>query len=175
MVDVIKKLKTEARLLHRRAAAGEESALARIRKLHESPDLDNVALRQQVKRRHCLGVIAQDLGFQGWSHAAQVLRGDDNRDFGKLLYPRGCYAHSNIWSASYNEARQIRDETEGYLLAYRHHYLIVDPDYIRTMGLDPDDPDWQEIGFDWVKPCSLDARGRLYAKLIEASTALSVA
>lgn len=168
MVDVIKKLKTEARVLHRTAAAGEQTALARIRKVHENPGMDDAALSQQVKRRHCLGVIALDLGFHGWSHAAQVLRGDDSRDFGKLLYPRGCYAHSNIWSADYKEACQIREETEGYLLAYRHHYLIVESDYIRTMGLDPDDPDWREIGFDWVKPGSLDARSRLYGKLIDA-------
>ena len=169
MVDVIDKLKTEARLLHRRAAAGEAAALKRVRKVHETSHLDDVALRPLVKRRHCLRAIAQDLGFQGWSHAAQVLRGQGSRDFGKLLYPRGCGAHSNIWSASYGEARRIRDEVSGYLLAYRHHFLIVDADYIRTMGLDPEDPDWPAIGYDWVKPRSLEARGRLYGKMVEVS------
>lgn len=171
MVDVIKRLKTEARLLHRKAAAGEATALARVRKVHEDPLLDDASLRQQVRRRHCFGVLARELGFSGWSHAAQVLTGRDVRDFGKLLYPRGCYAHSNIWSAAYGEARRIREETGGYLLAYRHHYLIVDADYIRTTGLDPSDPDWREIGFDWVKPKSPEARGRLYGKLVEISLA----
>lgn len=167
MVDVINRLKNEARLLHRKAAGGDARALARIRKVHEKFDLDDESLRPLVKRRHSLSALARELGFAGWTHAAQVLRGGDATDFGKLLYPNRCWAHTNIWSASYPEAQRIRHESGGYLLAYRNHYLIVDADYIRTMGLDPADEDWQAIGFDWVRPVSPEARGQLYGKLIE--------
>ncbi|WP_282608035.1 hypothetical protein [Pelagibius sp. Alg239-R121] len=167
MVELIDKLKTEARLLHRKAAEGDSAALARIRKVHEDPKLDDAELKPAVKRRHCLGAIARDLGFDGWAHAVQVIKGNNSRDFGKMLYPHGCSAHSNIWSASYAEARKIHDDVGGYLLAYRHHYFIVDADYIRTLGLDPEDSDWQAIGYDWVKPKSTEARERLYSKVVQ--------
>ena len=167
MVDVIDRLKHEARLLHRKAAEGDAPALARIRKIHEKPGLDDESLRPLVKRRHGLSALARELGFTGWTHAAQVLRGRNSEDFGKLLYPNRCWAHTNIWSANYPEAQRIRQESGGYLLAYRNHYLIVDADYIRTMGLDPADKDWRAIGFDWVRPISPEARGQLYGKLIE--------
>lgn len=168
MVDVIDRLKTEARLLHRKAAEGHPAALARIRKIHENPKLEDEALKSLVKRRHGLIALARELGFEGWTHAVQVLRGKNSEDFGKLLYPGRCAAHSNIWAASYQEAQKIHHEVGGYLLAYKHHYLIVDADYIRTMGLDPADDDWRAIDYDWVKPKSLEARGRLYGKAVQA-------
>ena len=42
----------------------------------------------------------------------------------------------------------------------------MDEHFIRTMGLDPDDPDWEKIGRDWVRPMDMSARRRLYGKLI---------
>ncbi len=167
MVDVIDRLKNEARLLHRKAADGDPAALVRIRKVHENPKLDDAALKTAVRRRHGLAALARGLGFESWTHAVQVLRGENSEDFGKLLYPHACGAHSNVWSASYREAREIHRETGGYLLAYRHQFLIVEEDFIRTMGLNPKDEDWKAIGFDWVKPKSREARRRLYGKLVE--------
>ena len=37
-----------------------------------------------------------------------------------------------------------------------------------ALGLDPNDPDWNTIGHDWVKPANADARTRLYARLFAA-------
>jgi hypothetical protein len=62
------------------------------------------------------------------------------------------------------------DEHGGYLLAYRRHFFIVDRYSIETLGLHPDDPDWELIGRDWVRPRRADARERLYAKLIQQRT-----
>ncbi len=168
MVDIIDRLKTEARVLHRKASDGDPAALARIRKVHENPKLEDMALKSAVKRRHGLSALARELGFDGWTHAAQVLRGKNNTDFGKLLYPGRCAVHSNIWSASYREAQEIHRDVGGYLLAYKHHFLIVDADYIRTMGLDPVDKDWRAIEYDWVRPKSPEARSRLYRKVVLA-------
>lgn len=87
-------------------------------------------------------------------------------DFGTLLYPPGASAHCNIWSASYEEARTIHAQRGGYLLAYRRHYFIADRYFIETLGLDPEDPDWERIGRDWVRPQQPEARERLYAQLL---------
>ena len=171
MPTVMDELKARARILHRRARTLEHAALVRLRTLDELRGLDDATLAAAVKRRHCLALVAHELGFKGWPHAVAVLSGTATDDFGTLLYPEGGAAHWNIWSASYDEARTIRAQHGGYLLAYRHHFFIADRYFIETLGLDPDDPDWEHIGRDWVRPQHLDARDRLYAKLIRQRVA----
>jgi hypothetical protein len=167
MAGVIADLKARARILHRQVGQRESHAVARMRQLPEFRDHDPSSLpASSIKRRHCLAVVARELGFQGWPHAVRVLRGTDSSDFGTLLYPDGADAHWNIWSASYAEAKAIRRQHGGYLLAYRRHFFIVDRYFIETLGLQPEDPDWELIGRDWVQPRQADARERLYGKLI---------
>lgn len=171
MVDVISMLKTRARHLHRDIAFGKPEAVARVRLLPELRRLDPADLSSAIKRRHCLSALARELGFQGWPHALAVLRGREAADFGELLYTGTQSPTLNIWSASYAEARDIHARHGGYLLAYRRHFLIVDADYIRALGLEADDPDWDRIGRDWVRPQDPEARERLYGKLIEGRLA----
>ena len=70
--------------------------------------------------------------------------------------------------ASYDEAREIRREHGGSLLACRRHFFIVDRHCIEFLGIDPDDPDWQHIGRDWARPADPASRQRLYGWLINA-------
>ena len=171
MVDVVSTLKTQARHLHRDIACGKPEAVSRVRLLPELWRLNPADLPSAIKRRHCLSTIARELGFDGWPHALAVLQGQEAADFGKLLYTGAQSPTLNIWSASYAEARDIRARHGGYLLAYRRHYLIVDEDYIRALGLEAEDPDWDRIGRDWVRPKDAEARKRLYGKLIEGRIA----
>ena len=166
MAGVISDLKTHARILHRQIEQGVSHAVVRTRRLPELRNRDASELPALVKRRHCLAIVARELGFQGWPHAVGVLSGTDSTDFGTLLYPDGADAHWNIWSASYAEARSIREDHGGYLLAYRRHFFIADRYFIETLGLLAEDPDWELIGRDWVKPRQMDARARLYGTLI---------
>jgi len=166
MADLIDRLKSQARILHRQVQTREPSALARMRKLPEQREADDPSLAANIRRRHCLAVLAKELGFQGWPHALSVLSGASTEDFGTLLYPKGAFAHSNIWSASYEEARSIREETGGYLLAYKNQFFVTDRHFIETLGLDPEDPDWEEIRRDWARPANPEARTRLYEKLL---------
>jgi hypothetical protein len=144
MDDIYEKLKAMARREHR--AAGDDGR----------------------KRRHHLAALAKRIGFEGWQHLVAVLEGDETENFGSLLYAPACSCHFNIWSASYDEARAIRAEHGGWLLPYRHQFLVVDGDFLRTLGLDPDDPDWQAMGRDWLRPASTDARRRLCARAVRA-------
>ena len=166
MSNAIQDLKAHARVLNRRVQSREHEMLQRVRTLPELRLLDDHALAEQIQRRHCLALIARALGFAGWSHASAILQGESTDDFGTLLYPPGGSAHWNIWSAAYDEARMIRSQHGGYLLAYRRHYFICDRYFIETLGLDPDDVDWERIGRDWVQPTEPAARERLYAALI---------
>jgi hypothetical protein len=44
--------------------------------------------------------------------------------------------------------------------------MIVDRHYIESLGLDPDDANWERMGKDWVAPHSADARAELCEKLV---------
>lgn len=165
-VDIVEELKDKARLLHKAVEASDEKAIARVR---TSPDLKGLPADQipaAVQRKHCLSTLAREIGFSGWSHAVTVLDGRPSDDMGTLLSPAGASAYWNIWSASYDEARQIREEHGGYLLAYKRHFFIVDRHYIEMLGLDPEDPRWQRMARDWARPGDVGARRELYGVLI---------
>lgn len=174
MIDPVRELKARAELLHHRVTAKDAAALARLRVLPEFRATKVEALEAlvpRIQRKHCLAMVSREVGFDGWLHAVSVLTGRANEDFGTLLCLLGSPAHWNIWSASYEEARDIRKEHGGYLLAYKRQFFITDRHYIETIGLDPEDPDWDRIGRDWARPAEPAARGRLYGKLLERSRA----
>jgi hypothetical protein len=145
MSTVIRDLKNHAHALHNAARAAEPES----------------------RLREALAAVSRQLGFKGWSHLTAVLSGTEATDYGTLLVPREVGGHGNIWSADLDEARTLRAETNGYLLAWRHHYLVVDRFYIDSLGLDADDPDWDRIGRDWSTTTDLAARERLYGRLFQ--------
>jgi hypothetical protein len=171
-MDAIRELKVRAEILHKRVRTGDTRALARLRVLGEFRRVPNATLAkvaQSIRRRHCLSAVAAEFGFADWTQARATLTGEGSiTDFGTLLCPDRCCAHLNLWFRRYDEAAAVRQRRNGYLLAHRRHYVVVDRFYIVTLGLDPDDVDWEAIGFDWVRPRSRAARTRLYSKLIAA-------
>jgi hypothetical protein len=164
--DVIFDLKAHARVLHRRALTRDPKAIQRLRILPEFARAADEEILQALQRRHCLTAVSRQLGFSSWPHVKGVLSDEEQADYGTLLYPSNCHGHWNIWSAAYAEATEIRAAHGGFLLAYRRQFLIVDADFIDSMGLDPADPDWERIGRDWARPADPAARGRLYRQLI---------
>jgi len=171
MHDAIQELKTRASILHSRIESGDPAALARLKKLAQfrkaTPD-DLRAAQSGVQHGDCLNVIAAEWGFPSWPEAKRVLSGEAiaPANFGKLLCPDHFASHLNYWTKDHAEASARRAERNAYLLAYRTDYFVTERSFIQALGLDPDDPDWQAIGFDWAKPASLEARTRLYAKLV---------
>lgn len=174
MIDPIAELKVRAERLHRGVAQGGTPAIERLRALPELRKAAPEALLKfatDVQRKHCLAVVAREAGFESWAHASAVIAGapvDESLGLGTALCPSTFSAHWNIWSASYEEARTIRAEHGGWLLAYKRHYFIVDRHYLESLGLDPEDDDWSRIGRDWARPADPEARRRLYGKLLVA-------
>lgn len=171
MVDPIQEIKVRAEILQKRIEAGEPAALERLRILPELRKATLESLKEfaaSIQRKHCFAVVCRELGFSGYPHAQRILGGDEEEaDYGTTLYPGG-HGMFNHWYANYEEARELRTEIQGYLLAYKRHFFIVDKHFIESLGLDPADPDWEAMGRDWVKPRDADARRRLYGKLIQA-------
>lgn len=80
------------------------------------------------------------------------------------MYISGMSVFLNRWFTTYDEARQARDAEGGILFPYRNHFFITETAATRELGLDPEDPDWEKIGFDWVRPKDAEAWMRLVQK-----------
>jgi hypothetical protein len=65
------------------------------------------------------------------------------------------------WFTTYEDARASREAEGGYLLPYKHQFFVTTSEAIRELGLDPEDPDWARIGWDWVRPRDAEAWERL--------------
>jgi hypothetical protein len=140
-MDALQELKIQAEILHKSIGDG-------------------------VQRKDCLAMVAKELGFSSWPQAKAAISGEGTAtEFGTLLYPKHA-THFNLWYTRYEEAAAVRESRNGYLLGYKKQFLVVDRYFIESLGLDPDDRDWFEIGYDWIRPWDVAARTRLYGKLI---------
>lgn len=177
MVDPIEELKTRAEILHKRIAAGDADARARLRALAELRRADEAAIEaaaSTIQRKHCLAIVAREVGFTSWEHALRVLRGETGeRDFGAMLYGERTGATLNAWYADYETAHEhlvaarARGE-EVFLLVYKTQFFVAERAFIEGLGLDPADRDWRALGHDWARPKDVSARTLLYAKRLEA-------
>jgi hypothetical protein len=79
-----------------------------------------------------------------------------NQDEPTMYVPR-MDAVLNRWFTTYAEARSSLESEGGYLLPFKSQFFVTLREGIRELGLDPDDPDWALIGWDWVEPKDRDA------------------
>jgi len=82
----------------------------------------------------------------------------------KLWYHPYLDVFLNRWYANYEEARKSLDSDGGFLLPYQKHFFICQPEVISALGLDPNDPDWEAIGYDCARPLDASAFERLREK-----------
>jgi hypothetical protein len=73
-------------------------------------------------------------------------------------------AYLNLWFSDYEKARDAREREGGYLLPYKKHFFVCLEGAIRSMGLDPEDPDWERVGWDCARPKDIEAYRRLCGK-----------
>jgi hypothetical protein len=85
-----------------------------------------------------------------------------------LWYPPTLDVFLNRWFSSYEEARKSLQSDGGFLLPYKHQFFVCQPEAIRAMGLEPDDPDWERINWDGARPIDAQAYQRLFQKREQA-------
>lgn len=90
-------------------------------------------------------------------------------DAGTLWYQPNLDVFLNRWFSSYEEARESLKREGGFLLPYRHQFFVCEAEAIRAMGLEPDDPDWERIGWDCAQPVDKQAYQRLSEKREQAA------
>lgn len=81
-----------------------------------------------------------------------------------LWYQTNLDVFLNRWFANYGDARHERETGGGFLLPYKHHFFVCEAKVIRALGLEPDDPDWEKIGWDCAQPRNTEAYERLREK-----------
>jgi|GEM_PF-4226683 len=116
--------------------------------------LDNV---EDLKLKHCLKLVAQQLGFVNWQEAQDILSGDTTprevSNMGTYFYPAGCGAFINEWFSDYQQAKLVlaKQPSSKWLLPYKHQFVIVGADYINVFKLDQKLMHlWSEIEHDMV-------------------------
>jgi hypothetical protein len=121
-----------------------------------------------LQHKHCLAAIALELGFTNYAHALLVLEGELPPDgVGALLSPRRCAGFLNTWFSDLAEARRCREDG-SFLLGFKKHFMVVGADYVRALGLDPEDPAWARIDRDWMHADGAEARRHFYACVFAA-------
>ncbi|MBD3167166.1 hypothetical protein GF324_11235 [bacterium] len=153
----------------RRAAAQFHT----LKRFANQSDEEILHRSDSIRLKDALNVIARQIGFRDWTQLklsweadAAAREGFDNgtgrTDINFLEHSLGGFLHN--WWHTYEEAKRDLTENGGYLLCYREQFFIADRGFIRAFGLDPDDPDWEKIGFDWVHPLDPAAKQRLLHK-----------
>ena len=86
-----------------------------------------------------------------------------------VMYVIRMDAFLNEWFTSYEEARRCLEAKGGFLFPYGGQFFVAEATAVRELGLDPEDPDWERIGHDWVRPADAEAWERLRLKREVAS------
>ena len=119
---------------------------------------------ENVKLKHALAALALEEGYGSW----RELKASAEATGPKMYDPR-MDTFLNRWFVRYGNARASLEEEGGFLLPYKRQFFICETGAIKMLGLDPDDPDWELIGHDWVKPRDREAWLRLADKREEAT------
>jgi hypothetical protein len=126
-----------------------------------------LARSDSVRRKHALAVIAREQGYGSWAELKQALGEDAQPQFdSEAFFVKAVSAFLNHWFSSYPEALLALERTGGYLFPYRGQFFVCEASFLRTLGVDVTDPDWERMGRNWVQPLDPAAHERLEQKLI---------
>lgn len=118
----------------------------------------------QIQLKHALAVIADEYDFSSWRSLKNYFSLTGLTKFN----PNGG-GFFNQWFSLYSEAKQILQQTGGYLLPYKNQFFICESGYIEYIGLNEYVSDWQAINYNWIEPGDIKAWQRLDALYVEGA------
>ncbi|HYY55956.1 MAG TPA: hypothetical protein VE842_01425 [Pyrinomonadaceae bacterium] len=173
----VSEYRTQARrLLNQLRSDSTEAATAAaerfrlLRSLSTTPAREILLARDRLRLKQALAVVALEHGHESWRALKQSAEASERAPVasstppGRLMYCRALDVLLNRWFASYEEARASLEQQGGFLLPFDRQFFVCEEEGIRALGLDPEDPDWERIGRDWVKPLDGEAWLRLRKK-----------
>ena len=168
------KIKASILLKDFRSASLErnQKAASRFQKISRFSNLtieEIITVKDTVRRKHALAVIAAERGFSSWAafkgHCTlERPKTPTAFDYDRLF--SGLRAtFLNRWFVDYGQARDSLAGQGGYLFPYRDQYFICEAGFVEALGLSPKDPNWEKIGWNFVEPLDVDAWERLAAQI----------
>lgn len=153
---LLKQLKrTEHQQLVEQAAA----RFLRLESLSGMTVAQIVEHRESVKLKHALAVIALEAGYDSWKNLKSSAEAADRE-----MYDPKMDVFLNRWFANYDDARASLEEQGGFLFPYKNQFFVCEAGAVKTLGLNPEEPDWELIGHDWAEPRDREAWRRLANK-----------
>ncbi|NKB89342.1 MAG: hypothetical protein GKS06_14075 [Acidobacteria bacterium] len=159
--------RADARRLLKQLRAGGDHARPAARRFRHLQTLRRFSTDEltagdvEVRLKHALTVIATEAGFPSWPQLKSFCELDVLPATTPPMHVGRMESLLNTWFADHSEARASREASGGYLLPYRKQYFVCGPEGVQLLGLDPQDPDWARIGFDFAQPEDSDAWARL--------------
>ncbi|WP_224365255.1 hypothetical protein [Hyalangium versicolor] len=126
-----------------------------------------IARKDSVRRKHALAVIAREQGYDSWVELKQALGEETSPRFDpESFFTSAVSSFLNHWFSSYPEALAALRKAGGFLFPFRQQFFVCEAGFLRALGVDPADPDWERMGRNWVEPLDMAAHARLEQKLI---------
>ncbi len=127
-----------------------------------------------LRLKHCLTIVSQQLGFDNWHHAQNTLSGNVKTgtplNMGTFLYPKGCGGFINEWFADYEQAKNIlvNEANNKWLLPYKNQFIVVEKEFISLFNIDNKLMMlWSEIDHDMAEGYNSLAWDRLAREIIK--------
>ena len=152
--------KRDAAKLLKAVRADDASARERFRRLENAP--------AGLQLKHALTVIAHEAGFPTWTALKSAA---EEVDFSEIFAAPGLKDSINHWFRNYEEAKAHQAANGGVLLPYRTQAFVTSLEILPRLGYGKDDPDWADIGYDFIKPASEAALARIKTRLSRRLTA----
>jgi len=166
----INEVKTQAKKLLKALRQDSELLLTMklpLKKLSLS-SLDDLRLK------HCLTIVSQQLGFDNWHHAQNTLSGNVKAGtplgMGTFLYPKGCGAFINEWFADYEQAKNtlVNEAENKWLLPYKNQFIVVEKEFISLFHIDNKLKKlWSEIDHNMAEGYNCSAWDKLAREIIK--------
>lgn len=125
-----------------------------------------LARRDTVQHKHGLAVVAREAGHTTWTELKQALEALAGQVDTRTFFQKGQSTFLNRWFSTYEEAARSLESQGGFLFPFRTQCFICEADFLRALGIDPRDADWERMGRDWVRPRDAAAKERLEKKLV---------
>ena len=149
----IKEVKTQAKKLLKALRKNNSEILISQAKLKKLA----LTSAEQLQLKHCLTIVAIELGFENWHQLQKILSGSESTDeivnMGTFFYPKICGGFINEWFVDYQEARKTIANYDGvkWLLPYKNQFIVVKEAYISTFKLSDNTMQlWPRLQYDLV-------------------------
>jgi hypothetical protein len=100
-----------------------------------------LVIPDEIKLKHCLLIISQQLGFKDWHHAQLILSGKqslkDMPDMGKIFSNQACNKYINLWFVDYQQAKVTlsQQKNTSWLVPFKKQFIVVKKEYLLTLNI----------------------------------------